>query len=157
MCLYNRQRGRLNICCYIGWIDKFVFVFVFVFGYSTNITTNIETAVLSTVQWLGQQWRIVARVENQQKIPLSWVRGTFYDLVNMIDIKMSLCLATRGGWPLLVRVCSGQSREIKYRRNILIPSEKYPPHINTTEMLSPYFSPNICTIRLWFAYSKISK
>ena len=41
--LTTRQCGRLNICSYIGWIDKYC-----QFVNSTNITTNIETAELST-------------------------------------------------------------------------------------------------------------
>ena len=40
----TRQRGRLIICCCIGWIDKY-----WVFVISTNITTNIEMAVLSKI------------------------------------------------------------------------------------------------------------
>ena len=43
MGLQIRQRDRLNNCCYIGWIDTYCTVFV----NSTNLTTNIETAVLS--------------------------------------------------------------------------------------------------------------
>ena len=38
----TRQRCRLNICSYIGWMTNTVFV------NSTNITTNVETAALST-------------------------------------------------------------------------------------------------------------
>ena len=41
-----RQRCRLNICSYIGWIDKYWYISS-VFVNSTNITTNIEMAVLS--------------------------------------------------------------------------------------------------------------
>ena len=37
---FFRQHCRLNICCYIGWIDKY--------WNLTNITTNTETAALST-------------------------------------------------------------------------------------------------------------
>ena len=39
-----RQLCRLNICNYIGWIDKYS-----VFVNSANITTSIETAVLSQI------------------------------------------------------------------------------------------------------------
>ena len=42
-----RQRCRLDICCYIGWIDKYC-ICQSVNVHSTNITTNTETAALST-------------------------------------------------------------------------------------------------------------
>ena len=38
---YCRQRSRLNICCYIGWINK-----KSVFVNSIKIATNIEMAAL---------------------------------------------------------------------------------------------------------------
>ena len=46
------QRCRLNICSYIGWIDKYCIC------QSTNITTNIETAVLSKEHILQSRWQI---------------------------------------------------------------------------------------------------
>ena len=42
----TRQRCRLSICCYIGWMDIYWLTNT-VFVNSTNITSNIETAALS--------------------------------------------------------------------------------------------------------------
>ena len=64
---YPRQRCRLNICSYIGWIDKYCICQFNQYNYkywdgsavfvnSTNITTNIETAALSSFTLISSQF-----------------------------------------------------------------------------------------------------
>ena len=63
----HKQRGHLNICCYFDWIDKYWF-----FVNSTNITTNIETAVLSnsTLRILRITFELNCPVSRASTLPL---------------------------------------------------------------------------------------
>ena len=56
-CVNFGQHCHLNICCYIGWNDKYS-----VFVNSTNTTTNNETAALSSkFGSRAQKWRKITK------------------------------------------------------------------------------------------------
>ena len=104
-------------------------------------------------------------VENQQKMPSSWEKGPFQDLVNMMDTKNVFVFGNKR-W--LTTVSEGLFRAIardkipeKYSHTLREIPSPYKYHRNAIPIFqSKYlYNPADDDIHslLWFAYSKISK
>ena len=94
ICVSVRQRCRLNICSYIGWIDKYS-----ICQFNQHNSTNIETAVLSSLLWVrcafADVFKKVYLTEWMEKMfdkPLDWTGGDggvelIKEIISLVNVK----------------------------------------------------------------------